>query len=80
VAHAQFNSPRALWRFRRRSFAKKAGVAAIARFGQPLMLLYLDKVTAYFENGKVKLSSKYHSHLLPSTDMVKSGKEYRTQA
>jgi OOP family OmpA-OmpF porin len=52
--------------------ANKAAVdAAIARFGQLDDYYIFDEVTVYFDNGKVKVDSKYSPQLLALADKAK---------
>jgi len=53
--------------------ANKAAVdAAIARFGQLDDYYIFDEVTVYFDNGKVKVDSKYNPQLLALADKAKT--------
>ena len=53
--------------------ANKAAVdAAIARFGQLDDYYIYDEVTVYFDNGKVKVDSKYNPQLLALADKAKT--------
>jgi outer membrane protein OmpA-like peptidoglycan-associated protein len=53
--------------------ANKAAVdAAIARFGQLDDYYIFDEVTIYFDNGKVKVDSKYNPQLLALADKAKT--------
>jgi OOP family OmpA-OmpF porin len=53
--------------------ANKAAVdAAIARFGQLDDYYIFDEVTVYFDNGKVKVDSKYDPQLLALADKAKT--------
>ena len=53
--------------------ANKAAVdAAIARFGQLDDYYIFDEVTVYFDNGKVKVDSKYSPQLLALADKAKT--------
>ena len=53
--------------------ANKAAVdAAIARFGQLDDYYIFDEITVYFDNGKVKVDSKYNPQLLALADKAKT--------